>query len=68
MPKLETYERADGQFGWRVKAGNGEILTYSEAYTRLEDAERGARDLLMDVLELVDEAGGIVSAVPIEHA
>lgn len=56
VPKTEVYEtfRKFVAFGerapatewrYRVKAGNGEILCQSEAYTTKADAERGLRAL-----------------------
>jgi len=39
---VEVYKRRTG-WGFRVKAGNGEIIATSETYTRRQGAERGAK-------------------------
>lgn len=44
MSNYETFEDEAGQWRWRLKADNGEVVAQSEAYTREEDAERGAED------------------------
>jgi uncharacterized protein YegP (UPF0339 family) len=38
----ETFEHADGQFGFRLFAANGEQVGQSEGYTSQSGAERGA--------------------------
>ena len=46
LPRLARYEifiGADGQFYWRLKAANHEIVAVSEGYTTLHSAKRGAR-------------------------
>lgn len=40
--KFEVYESRDGQFRWRLKAGNGEIVATSEGYTTKYSAKRSA--------------------------
>lgn len=40
---VEVYKGRRGQFRWRAKARNGEIIASSEAYTRRDSARRGAR-------------------------
>lgn len=40
---FEMFESKDG-WRWRLRARNGEVVAASEAYTRAEDAGRGARD------------------------
>ena len=41
MDDTEVYQDAAGEWRWRVKAPNGEIIADSgEGYTRREDAER----------------------------
>ena len=42
-PNFEIFQDEAGQWRWRLKAANGEIVAQSEAYTRKEDAQRGAR-------------------------
>lgn len=42
--KYEVREASDGSFYFVLVAGNGEVLTTSETYTRREDAERGIED------------------------
>ena len=42
---FEIFRDKAGQFRYRVKGSNGEIVATSEAYTRRRDAERGFDDL-----------------------
>lgn len=39
--KFELYEDKTGQFRFRLKAGNGEIIAVSEAYKTKASAENG---------------------------
>jgi uncharacterized protein YegP (UPF0339 family) len=41
IARYEVFEDDAGQYRWRLRAANGEIVAQSEAYTRREDAERG---------------------------
>jgi uncharacterized protein YegP (UPF0339 family) len=43
LPKFETFQGADGQWYWRLVAGNGETVATGEGHTRPEDATRAAR-------------------------
>lgn len=67
--RFEHYRTRDGGYGFRLRAGNGEIVAGSEAYTRKTDAVRGQVDLVAcvveaapqlvrDLLEHDDEDGG----------
>lgn len=47
----EIFKDEDGQWRYRIKGGNGEIMATSEGYTRPEDAVRGYRDLRRVVKE-----------------
>jgi uncharacterized protein YegP (UPF0339 family) len=40
---IEIYQDQAGEWRWRVKADNGEVVAVGEGYTRREDAERGLR-------------------------
>jgi hypothetical protein len=40
----EIYEDAAGEFRWRVKAGNGEIVATGEGHPRRDGARRGLKD------------------------
>lgn len=51
MPEFEYFTDEDGGYRFRLRADNGEIVHTSEAYTRPEDARRGARDLANTVEE-----------------
>jgi hypothetical protein len=42
MALFEVYESRDGNFRWRLKAGNGEIVAISEGYTTRYSAKRSA--------------------------
>jgi uncharacterized protein YegP (UPF0339 family) len=44
MSNYEIYQDNKDQWRWRLRADNGEIVAASEAYTREEDALRGAAD------------------------
>lgn len=50
--------QSKGKWYWRLQAENGEIVGGSEAYTRREDAHRGAIDnqLASQYARVVDEA------------
>jgi uncharacterized protein YegP (UPF0339 family) len=41
IARYEVFEDDAGQYRWRLRAANGEIVAQSEAYTRREDSERG---------------------------
>jgi len=41
-PKFEVYMDRAGQYRWRLKARNGEIVAVSEAYTTLYSAKQSA--------------------------
>ncbi len=41
----EIFQDADGQWRYRIKGKNGEIMATSEGYTRPADARRGLLDL-----------------------
>jgi uncharacterized protein YegP (UPF0339 family) len=56
--RFETYRRDDGQFGWRLLAGNAEpIAGPVEGFTREADAERAARTVVEVVVGLVEDVG-----------
>ena len=42
VTKLEFYENEAGEWRWRAKAKNGEIVATGEAHTRKTDAKRAA--------------------------
>jgi uncharacterized protein YegP (UPF0339 family) len=39
---LEYYQGEDGQYYWRAKSGNGEIVAFGEGYTTKSDAKEAA--------------------------
>jgi len=41
---IEVTKRADGDTGYRLVGGNGEVMSSSEGYTRRSDAVRAAAD------------------------
>lgn len=45
--KFEMYKDSNGQFRWRLKAGNGEIIASGEAYTSKTNCQN-AVGLVMD--------------------
>lgn len=42
MAKFEVYESRDGQYRWRLKAANGEIVAVSEGYETKYSARHSA--------------------------
>jgi uncharacterized protein YegP (UPF0339 family) len=40
---IEVFKGTDGQWYWHLRAGNGEIVTQSEGYTRKASALRAAK-------------------------
>lgn len=42
MSNFQIYQDRGGQYRWRLKASNGEIVAVSEAYTTLYNAKRSA--------------------------
>ena len=68
---FETYpqqtvlaDQLPANYGWRLQDANGEIIATGEGYTRRQDAERGARNVMSTVLEIAasDEPIDIVQA------
>lgn len=45
MAKFEIYLSRDGQYRWRLKAANGEIIATSEGYTTKYSARRSAEGI-----------------------
>lgn len=45
----QVFKGADGQFYFRIKGSNGEVIATSEGYTRKQDAERGLEGLMQTV-------------------
>lgn len=41
MPKFEIYKDSSGQFRFRLKAPNGEIIAAGEAYTTKDASKNG---------------------------
>jgi uncharacterized protein len=41
-PKFEVYKDRAGQYRWRLKSRNGEIVAISEGYTTQYNAKRSA--------------------------
>lgn len=49
MYRFDVYQAADGDWHWRLVAGNGEIMATGEGYTRRRDAVRAIRTLKVAV-------------------
>ena len=45
MSKFEIYIDASGEYRWRLKAGNGEVVAQSEGYTTREAAHASAEKM-----------------------
>lgn len=43
MTRFVVFEGSDGQWYWRLVAGNGQVIAAGEAYTRKRDALRAIR-------------------------
>lgn len=50
--RFETYQRKDGQFGFRLIGGNGEKMAGSEGYTTREHAIQGVADVVNAVADI----------------
>jgi uncharacterized protein len=48
--KFEVFEDAIGEFRWRLRAPNGEIVASSQGFRDRRDARRGARALRVAAL------------------
>lgn len=57
--KFEIYKDRSGQYRFRLKAGNGEVVAQGEAYPRKQGALRGAEAVqrAADGAEFVDLTG-----------
>ena len=47
--KIIVSNTVDGQFYWRLVAGNGETIAVGESHTRRQDAHRAAEAAIPDV-------------------
>jgi len=62
MSNFEVYKDEVGQYRWRLRANNGEIVAVGEAYTREEDAFRGAEDAKKTMGDTeVEDADGLTT-------
>lgn len=52
----EIFQDEHGEWRFRVKGRNGEVVATSEGYTRSADAERGLNDLRRILDETRDQA------------
>ena len=41
MPRYELFKGASGDWRWRLKSGNGEVVASGEGYTTKHGARRG---------------------------
>jgi uncharacterized protein YegP (UPF0339 family) len=56
VKRVEIYRDSGDQFRWRALAGNGEIVSEGEAYTREHDAERSAQEVFGSDVTLIRPA------------
>ena len=56
--EFEVEQSAGGQWYWRLKAANGEILAHSETYSSKQDAQEGIEAAQKTMREL-DQTGEI---------
>jgi uncharacterized protein YegP (UPF0339 family) len=45
MPKFEVYQDAVGEWRWRLKASNGQVVASGEGYKSKAGAKRGCEAL-----------------------
>lgn len=57
-PRIEVFRHGDGQWGFRVRARNGQISAQSEGYGSKTKAIRGARGLLITMIKLLSRDAG----------
>jgi hypothetical protein len=43
--QFEIYKDTAGQFRWRLRAANGELIASSEAYTTMDSCKNGIRSV-----------------------
>lgn len=68
-PDARVYKDDTGQYRWRLRGANGEIVASSESYTRRHDALRGlgdARRAFRDAVYPVGESQDPPSDPPVE--
>ncbi len=46
--KFELYKSANGEFRWRLKSANGQVIATSEGYTRKDGAINGIEAVKRD--------------------
>lgn len=58
-PRFEVYERNDGQYDWRLKAGNAEIVATShrEGFRDTTDAVRSIHSVVVAIYGMSEDAG-----------
>ncbi len=60
------HPKPTGEYGWRLRAANGEIIANGESYTRPEDAERACTTVAETVAQ-IEWVGPEGSAVSVER-
>ena len=58
MAKFELYQDARGEYRWRLKSANGQVIaTGGEGYTSKAGAEKGIQAVMRDapVAQMVDQ-------------
>ena len=48
-PQFEILPSTNGQYYWRFKAANGEVLCHSETYVSKQGAENGISSLIQNI-------------------
>lgn len=64
--RFEVFQDESGEYRWRLRAANGEIVAVGESYTRPEDAER-ACTTVTETAAGVEWVGPEGSAVCVER-
>lgn len=55
--RVEIYEDKSGEYRWRVRAANGEIVATGEGYSTAKDAHRGFTDAACAVANAFGRVG-----------
>jgi len=64
MATVQVFPDRIGGYRFRIRATNGEIIAVSEAYSRQDDAARGAATLINTCVELNAAPPVMVEFVP----
>jgi uncharacterized protein YegP (UPF0339 family) len=57
MSKFEIYKDRKGEFRWRLRAGNGEVIATGEGYSSKDGCKKGIKSVQKNAkaAEIVDQ-------------